>query len=181
MKKFIGFFFLKLKNFADSCISLYVLHKLHMEELVKTHAGKYLILRVSNAVGKAGNPNLLMNYLTRAVHQDGIINVHTKATRNLIDTDDIRNLTLYLIANKNFNRIVNVAYPQNYSIIEILEVMERHYGKKLKLNLIKAGSGYEINIPEVEFYFKQNGLENKETYLCRILEKYYQTPSKENQ
>lgn len=34
--------------------SPYVLHKLHMEEVIKESAPKYLILRISNAVGKGG-------------------------------------------------------------------------------------------------------------------------------
>ncbi len=154
--------------------SPYVLHKLRMEEIIKNSTKNHLILRVSNAVGKGGNPNLLMNYLVRSVHNGETINVHTKATRNLIDAEDVRNLTLELIEQKKFNKIVNIAYLQNYSIIEILEIMETQLQRKLKLNLIKSGSGYEINIPEVEKYFHDNGLENKDAYPCKILQKYYQ-------
>lgn len=154
--------------------SPYVLHKLRMEEIVKNNATNHLILRVSNAVGKGGNPNLLMNYLIRSVQNNKTINVHTKATRNLIDAEDIRNITLELLEKGNYNKIVNIAYPQNYSIIEILEIIERHYNKKLDLNLIKSGSGYEINIPETENYFQKNNLDGKESYLLRILEKYYE-------
>ncbi|GGG46215.1 NAD-dependent epimerase/dehydratase family protein [Epilithonimonas arachidiradicis] len=151
----------------------YVLHKLKMEQLIKNSCQKYLILRVSNAVGKGGNPNLLMNYLIRSIKNSETINVHTKATRNLIDADDIRNITFQLIEKSEFNKIVNVAYVQNYSIIEILEIIERFYNTRINLNLIKSGSGYDINIPDVEDYFRINNLNNKESYLCRILEKYY--------
>lgn len=151
----------------------YVLHKLKMEQIIKNSCQKYLILRVSNAVGKGGNPNLLMNYLVRSIQNHETINVHTKATRNLIDTDDIKNITFELLNNQNFNKIINIAYIQNYAIIEILEIMERFYSTKLSLNLIKSGSGYDINIPDVEDYFRRNALTNKEFYLCRILEKYY--------
>lgn len=151
----------------------YVLHKLKMEQLIKKSCGKYLILRVSNAVGNGGNPNLLMNYLIRSINSDETINVHTKATRNLVDAEDIKNITFQLIEKADFNKIVNVAYIQNYAIIEILEIIERFYNKKLKLNLIKSGSGYDINVPNVESYFQENGLTNKESYLNRILEKYY--------
>lgn len=151
----------------------YVLHKLKMEQLVKNSCERYLILRVSNAVGKGGNPNLLMNYLIRSVKNNETINVHTKATRNLIDADDIKNITFTLIEAQSFNKIVNVAYLQNYEIIEILEIIERFYHTKLNLNLIKSGSGYDINIPDVEDYFRINNLNNKESYLCQILEKYY--------
>lgn len=151
----------------------YVLHKLKMEQIIKNLCEKYLILRVSNAVGNGGNPNLLMNYLIRSVRNNETINVHTKATRNLIDADDIKNIIFQLIDKSELNKIINVAYIQNYSIIEILEIIERFYNTKLNLNLIKSGSGYDINIPDVEQYFQENGLTNKESYLKGILEKYY--------
>lgn len=151
----------------------YVLHKLKMEQLIKNSCGKYLILRVSNVVGNGGNPNLLMNYLIRSIKNNDTINVHTKATRNLIDAEDIKNITFQLIEKSELNKIVNVAYVQNYTIIEILESIERFYNTNINLNLIKSGSGYDVNIPDVEDYFRINDLNDKESYLCGILEKYY--------
>ncbi|AZB31079.1 NAD-dependent epimerase/dehydratase family protein [Chryseobacterium balustinum] len=151
----------------------YVLHKLKMEQLIKKSCNQFLILRVSNAVGRGGNPNLLMNYIVKAVKNDETINVHTKATRNLIDVDDIRNVTFDLLKNQSLNKIINVAYPKNYSIIEILEIVEKFYDKKIKSNLLKSGSGYDINIPDIESYFNENNLIDKETYLLGILKKYY--------
>lgn len=151
----------------------YVLHKLKMEQLIKNSCERYLILRVSNAVGSGGNPNLLMNYLIRSIKNKETINVHTKATRNLIDAEDIKKITFELLDDQAFNKIVNVAYTQNYAIIEILEIIERFYDTKLDLNLIKSGSGYDINVPDVEAYFVKNNLTNKDAYLCEILQKYY--------
>lgn len=153
--------------------SLYVLHKLRMEELIKTHCENYLILRVSNAVGKGGSPNLLLNYIVRSVKSGEQINVHTKATRNLIDTDDIKRISIALIQSKDYNKIVNLAYPFNFGIIEILEIMERYFGTNLDLNLIKSGESYNIAISETESYFLDHQLMDKENYLCNILEKYY--------
>lgn len=151
----------------------YVLHKLKMEQLIKNNHNQFLILRVSNVVGKGGNPNLLMNYLVRSIKNNETINVHTKATRNLIDAADVKQITFDLIEKNDFNKIVNLAYMQNYSIIEILEIIEDFYNIKLDLNLIKNGSGYDINIPDIEDYFRINNLTNKESYLYKILEKYY--------
>lgn len=153
--------------------SQYVLHKLKMEQIIAELCPQYLILRVSNAVGKGGNPNLLMNYLIRSVKSGEDINVHTKATRNLIDTEDIKNITLLLLEKQELNKIVNLAYLENYSIIEILQIIEKFFNLKINLNLIKAGSGYDISISDIENYFIENQLTNKEAYLCRILEKYY--------
>lgn len=153
--------------------SQYVLHKLKMEQIIIQLCPQYLILRLSNAVGNGGNPNLLMNYLVRSVKNKEIINVHTKATRNLIDVEDIKNITNQLIDKLYFNKIINIAYPENYTIIEILEIMEKFYQTKLYLNLVKSGSGYAIDTHDVESYFIQHALTNKETYLHKILEKYY--------
>lgn len=153
--------------------SNYVLHKLKMEQIIKNSCNRFLILRVSNAVGKGGNPNLLINYLVKAVISNETINIHTKATRNLIDTEDIRKITFELLEKKKINKIINVAYIQNYSIIEILEILEHFYVKKANINLIKNGSGYDISIPDVEDYFIENNLNNKEVYLKKILNKYY--------
>ena len=153
--------------------SQYVLHKLKMEQIIIQLCPQYLILRLSNAVGNGGNPNLLINYLVRSVKNSETINVHTKATRNLIDVEDIKNITNQLIDKQYFNKIINIAYPENYTIIEILEIMEKFYQTKLYLNLVKSGSGYGIDTHDVESYFIQHALTNKETYLHKILEKYY--------
>lgn len=151
----------------------YVLHKLKMEQIIKNTAKDYLILRVSNAVGKGGNENLLINYLMRSALEGKTINIHTKATRNLLDAEDVKLITEDLLKKNKLNKIINVAYLHNYSVVEILEIIERFYQKKLDLNLVKSGSGYEINIPEIENYFRENNLTNKETYLWNILQKYY--------
>ncbi len=153
--------------------SPYVLHKLSMEEIIKHNCQNYLILRVSNAVGKGGNPNLLLNYLVRSVKSGEKINVHTKATRNIINAEDIKNLSLELISSKKYNRIINLAYPYNFGIIEILEIMEHFYDTSLDLNLIKSGESYNISITEIERYFHDNQLMVKENYLNNLLKTYY--------
>ena len=153
--------------------SLYVNHKLRMEQIVEELSRKFLILRVSNAVGKGGNPNLLMNYLVNAFQQEKEITIHTLATRNLIDADDIKKITLKLVKENILNKIINVAYLENFSTSEILEILEKYFNKTAKKKIKKSGQSYLISIPEVESYFVENNLTNKEAYLCRILDRYY--------
>ena len=153
--------------------SSYVNHKLKMEQIVEELANQVLILRVSNAVGKGGNPNLLMNYLVNAFHQEKEITVHTLATRNLIDADDVKNITLKFINENSFNKIINVAYLENFSTKEILEILEKHFNKTAKTYLVKSGQSYLISIPEAEAYFAENKLTEKKEYLLRIIKRYY--------
>lgn len=153
--------------------SPYVLHKLRMEELVEELAKNFLIIRASNAVGKGGNPGLLMNYLYRCVTERRPIEVHTLATRNLIDADDIKNITLRLLNKGHFNQIVNIAYLENFSTLEILSLLEKHINKKPITVAVECGQSYRISIPETEDYFREKKLNDKEAYLCRILKRYY--------
>lgn len=153
--------------------SPYVLHKLKMEEIVASIAKQFLIFRVSNVVGKEGNPNLLINYLIRCVEDKKTIEVYTKATRNLIDIEDVCKMFELIDAEKNFNRMVNVAYSENYSIVEILEILKKYSKHQVDFNLTEKGSGYDIEIgKEIKEYFDKKAMKNKEEYLVNILNKY---------
>lgn len=151
--------------------SPYVLHKLHMEEIIKTSTANYLILRVSNAVGKGGNPNLLLNYLARSIQNNEVLNIHQKATRNLIDVDDVRKITLALLNNSAVHhKIYNLAFKTNYFIDEIVASFEQILGLQAQKNHLNAGESYSIDIQEIEDYFADI---SKSAYLDRLITKYY--------
>lgn len=150
--------------------SPYVLHKLHMEEIIKEYASKYLILRVSNAVGRGGNPNLLMNYLYRQIMTNQQLNVHQHATRNLIDVEDVKDITLQYIQSNRWNKIVNVAYSENFYIPEIISAFEILLNKKSKKSIENKGEHYSIDIHELRYQFS---IQDKEAYLNNLIKKYY--------
>ncbi|MCI3938009.1 NAD-dependent epimerase/dehydratase family protein [Chryseobacterium aahli] len=154
--------------------SHYVLHKLKMEQIIADSCDQYYILRVSNAVGKGGNPNLLVNYLVRAIESETKITVHAKATRNLIDVSDVSTITKEIVENFSPNQIINLAYLQNFSIIEITETISDVLQIEPIVHLQNEGSGYEIEVSKIESYFKRNNLNDKEEYLRNLISKYYQ-------
>jgi nucleoside-diphosphate-sugar epimerase len=151
--------------------SPYVLHKLHTEEIIKDKSTNYLILRVSNAVGKGGNPNLLMNYLFRQIINNKELTIHRYATRNLIDVEDVKNITLKYINERKWNRIVNVAYSENFTIPEIINEFESVLNINSKINIIEVGEHYSIDINELDYKFISN---SKKEYLINLITKYYE-------
>lgn len=153
--------------------SHYVLHKLKMEQLIAEKCDQYFILRISNAVGNGGNANLLLNYLVRTIENKTKITVHTKATRNLIDVEDITKITQEIIEDFAKNQIVNIAYLQNYTIIEITEKISKVLNVEPFLHLENEGSGYQIETSKIENYFKKNKLTDKDQYLQNLISKYY--------
>ncbi|MFV0149534.1 NAD-dependent epimerase/dehydratase family protein [Empedobacter falsenii] len=150
--------------------SPYVLHKLHIEEVIKQNTTNYLILRISNAVGIGGNPNLLMNYLYRQIIMNQQLNVHQHATRNLIDVEDVKDITLQYIQSNRWNRIVNVAYAENYFIPEIVEAFEEILQKPAMKLMENKGEHYSIDIHELQYQFS---IQDKEAYLNNLIRKYY--------
>lgn len=155
--------------------SPYVLHKLKMEQIIADSCEKYFILRISNAVGKGGNPNLLLNYLVRTIENKTKITVHTKATRNLIDVADITKITQEIIEEFEPNQIVNIAYLQNFTIIEITEQISEVLETEPILHLQNEGTGYQIETSKIETYFKKNQLTDKVQYLRNLITKYYKS------
>lgn len=153
--------------------SHYVLHKLKLEQIIAYKCQKYAILRISNAVGNGGNPNLLVNYLVRAIESHAKITIHTKATRNLIDVEDVKKITQEIINEGRFNQIINLAYLQNFTIIEITETISKVLKTEPILQLQNEGSGYEIEVTNIENYFKDNNLTDREEYLKNLITKYY--------
>lgn len=151
--------------------SLYVLHKLHMEELIKQKAKDFLILRVSNAVGKGGNANLLMNYLFRQINSHAPLTVHKNATRNLIDVEDVKHITLRYIESQQWNKIVNVAYTENFTILEIIKAFEQQLDKTADKTIENKGEHYSIDVQALDYHFE---LTEKLDYLNRIITKYYE-------
>lgn len=151
--------------------SPYVLHKLHMEEIIKESASKFLILRISNAVGKGGNPNLLMNYIYRQIVNNSELVIHKNATRNLIDVEDVKNITLKYLENNDFNKIVNVAYIENYYIQEIIEAFEENLNIKSFIKIEDKGEHYSIDVSELNYEFK---FIIKQKYLENLINKYYE-------
>ncbi|MDM1062262.1 NAD-dependent epimerase/dehydratase family protein [Empedobacter falsenii] len=150
--------------------SPYVLHKLHIEELIKQRAKHYLILRVSNAVGRGGNPNLLMNYLSKKILNKQDLVIHQHATRNLIDVEDVKNITLKYIFSKDWNKIINVAYIENFNIPEIIEALEKIYAQSTKKIIENKGEHYSIDVHELDYKF---ATKLKKDYLFQLIEKYY--------
>lgn len=150
--------------------SKYVLHKQKMEQLIIENCKKYLIVRISNAVGKGGNKNTLVNYLYDSIQNERSLIVYSLAKRNLIDVEDIKNICLHFIKYNIDNQIINIASPENYFIEELIHWIEEFTGKKAIYRREKLGEDYPISITDIQFYFQNF---NKEKYFNNILKKYY--------
>ncbi len=151
----------------------YVQHKLAMERLVAAHP-RHLILRLPQVAGITPNPHTLLNFLYAHIARSEAFQLWVKATRNIIDVEDVAAITTLLIEDPGArNLIVNIANPICYAMPDIVAVMEHTVGKKAIYNLIERGSGYSINTHSVTHLLDRAGVKFGDGYLERVIGKYY--------
>lgn len=149
--------------------SFYVNHKLNTEKIITEICPDYAIFRVGNAVGKGGNPNTLINFFKNALESGNKITLHKKARRILIDVEDIALLTDRYLDQIN-NETINLAYPYQYSLLEILSPMEKIINKNAVYEIADEGSPYNIEFCGLtEEFFR--GIAPEE-YLNKLYFKY---------
>lgn len=154
--------------------SAYVLHKLKMEELIKTVAASFVLFRVSNPVGFTGNTHTLLNYFAERLLSRTPISIWQYASRNLIDIDDMYRICEVLLEDPAWlNKTVNIANPVNYPVITIVEAMEKHFGISGNYQLVEKGNSPLIDSSDVQPLYSKLGIDFTHHYLEGLLQKYY--------
>lgn len=154
--------------------SPYVLHKLEMEKLIKSSGINYTIFRVSNPIGKTENSNTVLNYFIKHIREKKEFTVWRFASRNLIDLDDIFQLCDYILRNHFFkNQKVNIANPVNYSVLDIVQTIEKHFGIKGYYQLADKGNSPLIDTSVIQPIFSKLKIDFSNSYFSSILKKYF--------
>lgn len=161
--KFIYFSTLSVKDQSKQD-SHYVLHKLAMENYIKSNSKNYLILRIGNIVGNGGNPNTLFNFLKNQIKNNNEFSLHLKARRFLLDIEDIADFLKSRCLNIS-NKILNVAFPYNYNLKEIITAIEENVNQKAIYKEINEGDFYKVDFDEniINFFSEKTPAEYLET------------------
>jgi len=158
----------------SSSHNAYVKHKLEMEALVRTATPDFLILRISNPIGKFNNPHTFFNYFVQCIKTGQSFEIWANAERNIIDVDDFYQLSKLLIDDNSFNRgTVNIANPYNYKVPVIIAAMEKHFGKKGNYNVADKGGALQIDTQVVRGLLKIHPVNFADNYIDKLLQKYF--------
>lgn len=171
--KLVYFSSCSVLNQNVSEITPYIQHKINMEKLVSTYP-KHLIIRLPTVAGKSVNPNTLLNFIYSKIKFQETFDLWINAYRNIIDIDDVVEVSGKIIGSDTFlNTTINVANPNNYKMIEIVNQMEKVLGKLSIHRKINRGSEYKIDVDPIKPFMAslQNNFENH--YLSSTLFKYY--------
>lgn len=154
--------------------SAYVLHKLKMEELIRSVSKSFIIFRVSNPVGFTGNVHTVLNYFVEHINSSTHFTLWEYASRNLIDLDDMYHICELLMQDEKWlNKTINVANPVNYPVTAIVEAIEEHLGIKANYTLAEKGNSPLIDTSDIQPLYAALHIEFTRDYLPQLLKKYY--------
>lgn len=149
----------------------YVNHKLDMEKLISTNARDYLIIRLSQVVGK-NNDKQLMGFLYNKILSDESFELYD-IERNIIDISDVKTIVTYIIENNiGNNKTINIANPNNIKVIDLVKKIENLLNKKPIYSLIKIEGDFNIDISDISHIIQKLNLFD-EQYEEKVIGKYY--------
>ncbi len=154
--------------------SSYVRHKIKMEDFIITNCPQFIIFRITNPIGYTNNTHTVVNYFIKHIIEKHKFEVWEKASRNIIDIDD-----MYLVCNKILqqklftNSIINIANPKNYSVSYIISCIEIHFDVKGNYILVDKGGGPIIDTTKVDALFSTFNIHFNEDYFPKLLKKYF--------
>ena len=152
----------------------YIRHKRELEKYLIENCSNHIIIRVPNIIGDGGNPNTLLNYLIDAIQSNTQIKVFKNAYRNFIDVTDLVEIVEQLVISDTNNTIIDLLHPISYSMIDIMQSIEKHTNKKS--NSMYVDEGYNYFPPptkNVIRLFESSDISLNKSYLSSILKKYY--------
>jgi len=156
----------------------YAKHKLNMENVVKKTFKKFVIVRFPEVVGFNNNKNNLINFLYQKINNNKKFKLWSNSKRNIVDIDDAVKLCLtYIKSIKNFKKInlqVNIANTFFFSVISIVNTIEKLILKKAFYDKIKFGSlNWTIKPIISKKIINMCNICFNKYYLEKILKKYY--------
>lgn len=154
----------------------YIRHKNSMESLIINNK-LGLVYRLPNVVGFGGNDKTMFNFLCSSIRNEKEIIVRKNAKRSLIDVDDVVKLVKYLVTLSMSKKeltydIARVVLPVQYSVIEIINTIENHYGKKA---ITSEGEDDFLDVSKssiVENCIKNKVIKFDNSYLLKLVKKY---------
>ena len=156
--------------------SPYVLHKKEIEKYIQRYAKNYVIFRLPIVVSNSPNPHTLTNYLFNAIGNNETILVYLRASRYLIDVDDVVLLISKLLKKTEVNNtIIDITFDNRITVLEIVSVFENILNKKAKYELMEEGDCYFVDNAKMRSLIHELSFSVPTSYNHELIEKYYGT------
>ena len=124
--------------------SPYGRHKLECEETIAASGARYMVLRLPNVVGPAGNPNQLVPSLVAQVVAGHVL-VRSGATRDLLDVDDVVYIVGALVRRGAIDVVLNVASGVSTPVERLADQIAAILGVSPTISSVPGGDRQEFS------------------------------------
>ena len=154
--------------------SLYVRHKIRIEDLIRKKFKNYLIVRLPLLISNAPNPFTFFNFIAQSVLKGTRIRVQKNAWRYIFDVDDLVTYLPFLISDMDApGGIVNMAYSNAMPVHDLIALFEEIAGREAPKELVEEGRFYDFDRSVFEQVLEKKGVVfNKDQYNRNVLIKY---------
>jgi len=108
----------------------YYTHKREMESLVEDRASSFIIFRVPQIVGNAGNKNTLVNNLSESIRNEEQLSISLNVKRSIMDIDDVVEIVRYCKDNIG-NEVVLIPGIEPVSVLTLCHEIGKVLNKPL--------------------------------------------------
>lgn len=123
--------------------TLYVSHKISLEELVLSNKNN-IVIRLPQVVGICKNPYTLTNFLAKKIYNEQVYDLLKGTIKNIIHIDDVVILTKHIFKNNLSESLYSFNMPIHFEISEIVYCLENILGKK-SLHIDKKGHRFKYD------------------------------------
>jgi len=147
----------------------YGIHKMLMEDIIQMSGVSYTILKLSQVIGRGGNPANLFNYLVNNIKNGQVINVYNDTYRSLIDVEDVRRIVDFV---RNKYVYVSFPYVEKLLIKDIVLLISKALNKNPMINFVDSqGFYYPDRTLLVDYILEELNI-TPEGYTEKIINKY---------
>jgi len=152
--------------------SKYLKHKKDIESYITNNVQSYYIFRIPQLIG-SNNEMQLLGFINSKIKQNLKFDLFD-IERNLIDLEFLKKSVTYIVkSNLLLNQIINISYPQNIRVKEIVEIFEIIYNKPAIYDVKQLEGSFKItNIDLINQIFNELELIKEDYYEIKLKEYY---------
>jgi len=137
----------------------YYEHKQNMESLIKTNTDQYFIFRIPQLFGEIKRHPTLINFLYHSIKEQKEFNLHDGAYRYVLELSDLKKIVLEYVKINKPPLVLDVANTYRYSVLDIVEVLEKSLCVKGTYNLIQFKDSYTLDLSSIDKFVYSSDLD----------------------
>lgn len=133
-------------SLVNGPVTPYTKHKMKVENLVANAASTFYIFRLPQVVGVVQN-STLVSYFVKSIVGNKVLNIQSKAKRNLLDVMDVARLTKALVdGGVGVNSIQNIASARSVSVVDIVNELSVILGQNARVINSDSGDDQAVDV-----------------------------------